>query len=169
MFAVNSLTLRMDLIITAPIARSTGCANKHIVIHTLACMVSAYSPSAPKMTIKTAPNTKTRDSQSCVFMVSPSRLTASKHTIIGIRLQTMPTVETLKYFTNMKLMYTERPLWRHLNMRLGTRARSTEANIVYFKSLLSHKTRIMVARKARANPSCMTAMEGLRSRSALLT
>lgn len=52
---------------------------------------------APKRTMVQEQKTATKKSTSALPILSPSKKYANPHTIIGAKLQTIPTVETLKY------------------------------------------------------------------------
>ena len=73
-----------------------------------ACMVAACSPFANMITKRTATKTPPKVIMSRVFIRSLSKKWAMTHTISGVRLQTMPTVDTLKYFKLINEMKIEK-------------------------------------------------------------
>ena len=59
-------------------------------------MDSCWLPSLPKITKKTAIKKADMQTTSLQVMLSPSIVTPIKHAMIGLRLHTIPTVDTLK-------------------------------------------------------------------------
>ena len=63
-----------------------------------------WSPSLPKMTRKTAMKKALMQTTSLHVMLSPRSVTPIRHAIMGLRLHTMPTVDTLKKLILLKAM-----------------------------------------------------------------
>jgi hypothetical protein len=119
-----------------PPARRTGWETRAIKAHGLVFMVFASSPSANAITSMTAMKTQAKVIASRRFILSLSKKLAITHTISGVRLQTMPTVDTLKYFKLMKEMKMEKAAWVLRKSKEGRLARSTESIRVFFKFVL---------------------------------
>ena len=108
-------------------------------------MVFASSPSANAITSMTAIKTQAKVIASRTFILSLSKKLAITHTISGVRLQTMPTVDTLKYFKLIKEIKIENAPCVHRKMREGRFARSTESTSVFFRFTLISASIIRVA------------------------
>ena len=72
---------------------------------------------APRITKTIAPRLKAFDVQSKQLTAFPIKKNVSATVIIGLREQTIPTVETLKYLTLINAMYTQIALWQARNIR----------------------------------------------------
>ena len=108
-------------------------------------MVFASSPSANAITSMTAIKTQAKVIASRTFILSLSKKLAITHTISGVRLHTMPTVDTLKYFKLIKEIKIENAPCVHRKMREGRFARSTESTSVFFRFTLISASIIRVA------------------------
>ena len=103
------------------------------------------------VTRRTATKTPPKVIASRTFIFSLSKKPAITHTMSGVRLQTMPTVDTLKYFKLMKEMKIENAAWVLRKSKEGRFARSTESIRVFFKFVLISANIIRVAIIPRAN------------------
>jgi len=72
------------------------------------------------------------------------------HTTSGVMLQTIPTVDTLKYFKLMKEINIEKAPYVHRKIRLGRLSRSTESIKTFFKFTLINANIISDAITPRA-------------------
>lgn len=104
--------------------------------HGFADMAAAYYGFAYTRMRMTAIKTPLKVSTSLCFILSLSKNAAITHTISGVRLHTMPTVDTLKNFKLMKEIKIEKAPCTHLNSREGRFSRSTESTRTFFKFTL---------------------------------
>lgn len=74
----------------------------------------------------------------------------------GVRLQTIPTVETSKYLIQRKEIWTEIPPYKHLNARLKNELLSTESIRTFLKSLLIQRNIIIQEATALVKESWST-------------
>ena len=88
----------------APEAKSTGWQIKHTRAKVFTCMVFYSSPYVPRRTSMTAPKTTIRAIISNVLNRSERRKYARIHTTKGVIEHTIPTVVTLKNFTQRNIM-----------------------------------------------------------------
>jgi hypothetical protein len=128
-----------------PPARRTGCEMRATKAHGFDYMVFADSASANAITSMTATNTPIKVIASRTFILSLSKKLAITHTISGVRLQTMPTVDTLKYFKLIKEIKIENAPCVQRKMREGRFERSTESTRVFFRFTLISASIIRVA------------------------
>ena len=128
-----------------PPASSTGWEMRAIKAHGFDYMVFADSASANKITSMTAMKTPAKVIASRTFIFSLSKKLAITHTISGVRLQTMPTVDTLKYFKLIKEIKIEIAPCVHRKRREGRLARSTESTKVFLRFTLMSASIIRVA------------------------
>ena len=98
----------------------------------------------------TAINTPTRVYISCLRILSFRRKLAKTQTTSGVMLQTMPTVDTLKYFRLVKEINIDKAPYEHRKIRLGRLSRSRESIKTFFKFLLSNPNIIVDAITPRA-------------------
>jgi len=88
--------------------------------------------SAKKITSRTAMKTPPNIIASRLFILSLSKKLAKTHTMSGVRLQTMPTTDTLKYFKLIKEIKIEKAAWMLRKRREGRFARFTGSTRVFF-------------------------------------
>jgi len=108
-------------------------------------MVFAFSSSANMITSMTAIKTPAKVIASRTFIFSLSKKLAITHTISGVRLQTMPTVDTLKYFKLINEIKIENAPCVHRKRREGRFSRSTESTRIFFRFTLISASIIRVA------------------------
>ena len=116
-------------------------------------MAADYSGFAKIITSSTATKTPAKVTISRTFILSLSKKLAITQTMSGVRLQTMPTVDTLKYFKLIKEMNIDKAPCMQRKSREGRLARSTESTKTFFKFTLINAHIIRDAITPRAKVS----------------
>jgi len=112
------------------------------------------------MTRKTARKTAVMQMTSLRPIFSPRIMTPKMQAMIGLRLQTMPTVDTLKKLRLLKEIYTDKPPCKHLNIKLGSILQFRGSINLLFAWLLTISKTIREQTTPRRKVNCIMATSG---------